>query len=180
MKYYLLLVVFCFCISSRSQQIDSDETLFQYATAYKDAIYEDNLVFVAMGTSEAAKLAREKILKLDRLRLEQYDLLITHYPDSKHYPEALLEKGLLHFNFNEIEVATKTLLQLIGLPMEVNWAKREATLTLAELEAKCGNCEKAKEYISKLPKYKVYYHCGNEWQSEQWRLAHINAKCCEP
>ncbi len=180
MKYYLLVILFCFCVSARSQQIESDETLFRYAEAYKEALYEDNLVIVAMGSSEAAKLAKEKISKLDRLRLEQYDLIIKYYPSSEHYPEALFEKGLLHYNFNEIEEARKALLQLIGLPIEANGTKHEAILTLAELEAENSNCEAANEYLAILPKYRRLYSCGNDWQREQWKIAHINAKCCEP
>ncbi len=177
---------------SQIRKIGYDELLFEKGLMLQELADDIEADAQQDSTQANARYTAEiKATILDKA-LDNYEVLIDSFPDSKLLYRALNNKGFTEFALNDKEEARETFLTIIkskaddkekggagsGIMAEpyANYKNRAAKM-LAEIYIEEHNFKEALKYLNLTKKYPYRHFCGNEYAADDIYMSTLYGKC---
>lgn len=191
MKHLFTTILLMYIVVLYGQQIEPDtawieseaKTLLDEAEALTSVVYYhlelDYLIENLDTLSEKDKIRREiyQEQKEDLLgrALQKYRQIISDFPTSTVYFQALNNEAMVAFDLNRFEDARRSYLAILNSSVNEkvtvlaqpfsNYQKNAAEM-LYEIEFALGNYEQAKAYLDQSTIYEYHHFCGNAYEQK--------------
>ena len=167
-----ILSFISFLSFSQDKETQYDNVLFEKTEILKDSI--NNIYDLEYPLSITNKV---KIHRINENILTIFDILISKFPDTKHLPDILFNKGQIELEFNYVKKAKESLIIFIELQKESSYNKNRAYKSLAWIEIEEKNFKQAMLYLKEEENIKLFYDCGNFYESDKAQLKNMYSIC---
>jgi tetratricopeptide (TPR) repeat protein len=172
MKRIFFLILFLFSIVSFGQKEDYFENeIYKNAKAYLIA-WESNNRFELPSSQERKMMKKSNEIREYSITkaYENFQLLISNYPNSKKYFEYVYQKAYIEFNTQRFDESKKSLNKIIEEnKYEWDGNDRNPYILLASIAVEEKQFSLGLDYLKKVRIANESIQCGNEFISNESR-----------